>query len=50
MHKANILQIFFSAGLREKYAAKSNMIIQLKGDNKNDNTVEANWCILNVLN
>jgi len=28
--------------LRKKYPATSNIIIQLKGDNKNDKTEEAN--------
>ena len=46
MLNARILHILFSEDLRKKYPAKSNINIQLKGDNKSDNTDEANWCIL----
>jgi hypothetical protein len=45
MHKARILQIFLSEALRTKYPEITKIIIQLKGDNKNDKTAEACWCI-----
>jgi hypothetical protein len=46
MHRARILQTFLKRRSRIKYVAISNMIIQLKGDNKNDKTEEATWCML----
>jgi len=45
MHKAIILQIFFRERFLKRNPAINNIIIQLKGDKKNDTTEEANWCI-----
>jgi hypothetical protein len=45
MHKAMILEIFFNKVFRKKNPAAINIIIQLKGDKKNDKTAEASWCM-----
>ena len=46
MHRARILQTFLKRRSRIKYAAITNIIIQLNGDNKNDKMEEATWCML----